>query len=940
MRTITARLVVLTIWLCQQSIIVGAEREVQATGGETSAGTTELQQSETGAVRGIAPDANGVVQCPLYIFVPFTTHNGNATRSITGDLDRGNPSLTVLAAAVLAAEHFNSRNASVVPELADLMINCSSDEVRIDIENSFAFDSGMVGHAAARQFLQQSMELGKPPCAIAGPMSDGPATELSTLALGLEIPLVVVQSHNERVVLDSISPYTSMVFPDTMDLSMRAAQLLQLRQRTDFVSFVYTVSDTNIVRREIWTMALSNANMTYESYGVLFERAQPFGDDGIGAKDTAQSQYAVNAGLAYNVLRSVKERGFRTILLCMDDPTTEFPPFADAADELNMNNGDYFWLWLGVMDPVHLSSPDERYHKLLQGSAELLPLEQFWLSRAFDEFVDPFDLAWNQSTSATTVDRLNAINPMVPGDVGYEYAKPDFFQTHAPDWGAGFMYDAVMSIGIGACLASRISESENGNITTSATLLTGAAHLQGIRSVDFSGATGTVKFVNAEGRAGARVASSVVFGVGNFVPSTGKERKIPFLVTDLLLPNTSDWTPLTPFIYADGRTVPPKYLRDPPQQNYISRGLKVFGLTLMSTVLLVGVMTIGWVWWHRKHRVLAAGQPLFLCTMAFGCIIEAGAIFARSFDEADGWSEAKLSAACMATPWLVSIGHIVVYGSLFSKLWRVNKVLAFARRRIHANQVLWPSVVLMAAAVVVLSIWTATDSLTWERSEVNAYTGESIGSCDSEYMTVFAPILLVILITPTFLTLLMAWKTKDVSDEFSEAKWVWILIVVQLEVLLVAVPTVIILRGVSADGRYLGITFILWVLPMSTLILIMTPKVLAHRRMINGHLESRPKRGEKLGTVKVSGLTPTLNIVGNSTGSTSSYKLPADSHDESSYKIPSDFHEECPETGRASFAANYHHHSYPKHDNAPKDVPTRTRAVSLTDDHLTERVGI
>ena len=66
------------------------------------------------------------------------------------------------------------------------------------------------------------------------------------------------------------------------------------------------------------------------------------------------------------------------------------------------------------------------------------------------------------------------------------------------------------------------------------------------------------------------------------------------------------------------------------------------------------------------------------------------------------------------------------------------------------------------------------------------------------------------MVVPTLLTFLMAYKTKDVSDAFSsEAKWIWFLIIVQLEVVIVATPTVILLRDVSTDGCYLGLTFIL-----------------------------------------------------------------------------------------------------------------------------------
>jgi len=41
---------------------------------------------------------------------------------------------------------------------------------------------------------------------------------------------------------------------------------------------------------------------------------------------------------------------------------------------------------------------------------------------------------------------------------------------------------------------------------------------------------------------------------------------------------------------------------------------------------------------------------------------------------------------------------------------------------------------------------------------------------------------------------------------------------------------------------------------MSTLVVIMTPKILNYHRAIHGHQEIRPKRGAEIGAVHVSGL--------------------------------------------------------------------------------------
>jgi hypothetical protein len=191
----------------------------------------------------------------------------------------------------------------------------------------------------------------------------------------------------------------------------------------------------------------------------------------------------------------------------------------------------------------------------------------------------------------------------------------------------------------------------------------------------------------------------------------------------------------------------------------------------------------------------------------------------------------------------------MIYGALSCKRYRVNKVLQFARRKIQMWQVVWPLVLLFLAAVIVLAVWTAVDKRTWERTEINDETGESIGPCSRPNTPIPFTFLMLL---PAVMTGVMAWKTKDVSEDFSEARWIWIMIIVQFEVFLVAAPTVIVLRDVSTDGRYLGSTFLLWIYPMSALALIIFPKYLAYRRHERGIVE-QPKRGELVG-VRVSGL--------------------------------------------------------------------------------------
>jgi hypothetical protein len=791
----------------------------------------------------------------MYVFLDFTV---NHTVPTHGLFTSTNPAFTHMVAAMLAVTHFNQRNSTIVPQLAQPFYQ--ECPIKLDWNQSRVFDTGSIGHSASRQFVESLMDplsflssssfldtyqegrdndflpsldslssimnsnTPRLPCAIAGVNSDFPASELSVLAQATQTPLVAYRSFNERVVLDDFSPFSNQVWPDVVDTTRFTVNYLLSLNRTDYVEILYRISDTNIQRREILTWTLEAANITWNSRAMLREGQVAPGD-------------IRNARSPMGTLQALKESGYRTIIVFLEDARLDFPLVAEAADSLGMTKGDYVWFWFGPIDPIFLHTDNPVYNNILYGSGTVMPMDPL-LEELKTGIPSPLMQAWHTVTP-DFIDLVNQANPIQPGEAGYVYADETFFRQNKADFGAGFIYDAVMSIGIGACAAAA-----QGNRSST-------AHLQGIRQSPFYGATGRVEYLNRDGRSGTRDPYSVPWGVVNVLPGRPGQQPFEFSTLWLSVGNStqSGWIEQTPFVFADGTTTGPP-LRTMPEQNYLSPGLQIMGLSLMSIAILLAILSIVWVFVQRNHRVVLASQPIFLYIISFGCIIQASTIFVLSFDESFGWSEEALSAACMASPWLYTLGHILIYGALACKLYRVNKVLQVTRHRIEVRQVIWPLALFFVAAVAVLTVWTVVDERIWERDEINPETGESIGQCSSSE-SFFIP-LAFLLVIPMIMTGVMAWKTKDVSEDFSEARWIWILIIVQLEVFLVAAPTFVILRDVSTDARYFGSTILLWMYPMSVLALIIFPKYIAYRKQKLG-LTTQPRRGELLG-VRVTGV--------------------------------------------------------------------------------------
>lgn len=91
----------------------------------------------------------------------------------------------------------------------------------------------------------------------------------------------------------------------------------------------------------------------------------------------------------------------------------------------------------------------------------------------------------------------------------------------------------------------------------------------------------------------------------------------------------------------------------------------------------------------------------------------------------------------MLTPWLTSLGFVTAFSALFSKTWRINKLLhsaaSFRRVKVTEMDVIKPFAFLMSANVILLILWTILSPLEFQREA--DYTDEygrvvsSHGSC-------------------------------------------------------------------------------------------------------------------------------------------------------------------------------------------------------------------
>jgi hypothetical protein len=615
--------------------------------------------------------ANGL--CSLFTFVPFSYGSESFDSFYCGDCN--NIGFSHTAAAIMAIEDFNARNTRIVPQL-DEFRDCP---VQFDLNNSRIFDTQTITHQAAKSLLAQP----EPPCAVAGPFHDAPFLELSTLAAAMEFPITAHRAFSIRALANYSSPYSSQVFPDVIaSAQVLAIYLLYYKARTDYVAFVYSLTETGLQRRETVAIVLDEFEITNQAFSYNSPLKSPADSD---------------ARTPLKTMQRVKDSGYRTIVIAPEDPTSEIPLLAEAAVEVGLTNGEYFFIWFGDFDPFFGSAREgSAIREFLKGSIFMTPFEGHHLG-----WQDPFYVAW-KSQGKPEVDRLNGINPILPGEPGYFFAEDDYFTKADPEWGSSFLYDAIMATGMGACLAMKENVDETSDVSVD-------TFVRGIRSVDFTGATGVVSFCEPEycDLEGARKHDGAIWGfLNNYPPGANMTEckceddiceceenpwrpadlfYYPAVTTDFIFRNESSLYGLVPrpdlgpsfpngsgyflevfgTIYADGRAVPPDLLRDEPEQNYLSRGLQIFGFILLGIAWLLATVSAIWVYTYRKHRIVKAAQPYFLYVICLGASVSVSGILMISFDESNGCTEEQLGRACMATPWVgMSWSHYHLRGSV------------------------------------------------------------------------------------------------------------------------------------------------------------------------------------------------------------------------------------------------------------------------------------
>jgi len=366
---------------------------------------------------------------------------------------------------------------------------------------------------------------------------------------------------------------------------------------------------------------------------------------------------------------------------------------ADIGNEMDMVGDEYLWLISGAALPPQLlidsmvADPDSNLDRLLQGAGVFADYDPFYMNPIRDKFLE----SWKRQ-GGDLVTETNLYHPLDENHPSYFQGNNSYFQHNTPALQSSFIYDAIMSIGMSACQVEAEARKQQKNISnddTDTIMMDGGAHLKQMFSTEFHGASGAVKFdLSDDDKGNGRDPNEMQFGMYNIraVPQIDGNHRYKTVLTSVY--KNLEWIDSvvdeegtdTDFLYFDGTTNDPRPLFSKQfRKIYISNNILVVGWALVGIILATSLGFALLVFVCKNNRIVKASQPPFLLLICSGTFVMGLSIFTLGVDDKNA-STANCSIACMSSIWLVAIGFTITFAALYSKIYRINKLVESASK--------------------------------------------------------------------------------------------------------------------------------------------------------------------------------------------------------------------------------------------------------------------
>jgi hypothetical protein len=535
-----------------------------------------------------------IVLCHLSAITSFTTGDSIPRETIFEDG----------ASYILAVEHLNTGDGSIVPQVQGLNQRCP-----IRFTTEFADDqySGGIALGHVVEQTSRTRNSAKPlPCAFLGAARSSITIPMSIVTGLLGYPQVSSSATSSSLDDKSQYPLFGRTVPSDAGTAIPIIQFLN-----DIVHVKHlAVINVNDAYGNAYVDGLRAAAATYAPDMVIYQ----------APLDDTNSSIPI-------AIKSIKGTGYRFIFGILFTTATHDALLSEAYRQGVAGDGLHTWFFgdtfAGILDgrTFEKNSPLALAYSgagLLEASGGIPTLPDYdKYVTSMNRLKNPTDLAYMGSL----LPMYNSSNYLTASGTAPYIYNTTFLAPLASDF-APLAYEAAIALGLSACDAY----GSNKNKT-----LVGTEHFDYFKNLTFKGVVNNVVF---DPLTGTRLPSSLSYKVANFIgqesvdASTGLTM-INFAPVVASFYQGGTWKELQKYVYNDGTTNQPLDLPPPVDSYHLNLAL-VIGLTLGGLVVLAVTVFLFYenkrkqndsIWKIDKSEIKFSDPPEVVGSGAFGLVL-------------------------------------------------------------------------------------------------------------------------------------------------------------------------------------------------------------------------------------------------------------------------------------------------------------------------------
>jgi len=211
----------------------------------------------------------------------------------------------------------------------------------------------------------------------------------------------------------------------------------------------------------------------------------------------------------------------------------------------------------------------------------------------------------------------------------------------------------------------------------------------------------------------------------------------------------------------------------------------------------------------------------------------------------------SIDTMCQMVPFLYGVGFAVTFSSLFAKIVRVLRIFGLSgssrtlqKAKVQVKDMAMYQISGIFVEAVICIAWAIVDPLHWKRETVcvqwddkgeeclilqvdeYGHPRESAGRCTSKNPWMFLSPILALHFAMLLYAVVLCYKTRNISTEFQEGKWINMAMVSNLQILVLGIPVLYMVND-QPEVSYVLRCGIIFLNDVGVLCVIFLPKIVS-----------------------------------------------------------------------------------------------------------------